>query len=473
MLCMSIDQTALQKVDETFEERVVQGHAPASVYAIFDRTGMIASNGFGFIHGERREPTADSLFRIASCTKSFTATALLQLRDAGRLNLDDRIDSWLDTGEWWLFGEAVEPPTLRMLLSMSGGLPSDDAWADRQEAMTSEEFDRFISNGFTLSARPGTRFQYANLGYALAGRALEHVTGSLFQDYVAQHVLEPLGLSHIGFDQSVSAREDVVTGFARSEDDQCWVPQQVSSPGSFSAIGGLFATPQNLAQWGAWLMGAFDADAGLGAVLSTRSRREMQHAPVIPGEEGVSCSYGLGLRMEDDPKFGRIVFHPGGYPGFSSQMRWSLSAGLGIVACENARYSGVGSPAAAGLEVLIASQPSAGSLPTLWPETLKARTAVERYLAGDDSLLLPMLADNVDLDRPLIARTAEAERLGARLGRVAESPHPLEQCHPLSTAPSDLSWTIRGTSGEVRCQVTLTPHRPPRVQTFTFSACST
>lgn len=470
---MTIDATTLTRIDDAFRSRVAGNVAPASAYAIFDRKGVIASNGFGLVGNEGQPPTKKSLFRIASCTKSFTSAAVLQLRDSGRIALDDRLDSILDIGPLDLFGEQTEPPTLRMLLSMTGGFPNDDAWADRQESMASANFDRLAARGFTLSSLPGTRYQYSNLGYALLGRVIETVTGKSFQDYVTEDLLKPLGFDAIGFDQSVGKLADLVVGFDRSIFG--WAPQPLSGPGAFSSIGGLFASLESLSSWARWLMSAFEQDVEDNPVLSARSRREMQSPAVFPatepGETSVGRSYGLGLVIEHDHRFGAIVSHSGGYPGYSSHMRWSPQAGLGIVAFENATYSGAEIPAREGLEAALATDYKAHpSTPVLWERTVQAREAVEQYLEGSVAHLESLFADNVHLDTPLGQRADKARELVTGMGTISGSIERLDRCDPQSYAPSHLEWTIRGTTGAARCEITLTPHVPPLIQTIRFSS---
>lgn len=468
---MPIDQSVLARIDDYFRDRVTHGLTPSSCYAIFDRSEIVAYNGFGFIDNVTRRPTSRSIFRIASCTKSFTAAALLQLRESGAVSLDDRVTDWLDTGPWTLFDKHVEPPTLRMLLSMSGGLPTDDAWADRQESMSTDEFDRFVGMGFSLSAQPGIGFQYSNLGYALIGRVIEKATGTPYREYVTANLLQPLELAGIGFDKSVGNPDDLAIGFHR--DGNAWQPLPLSSPGAFSPIGGLFATLETLSSWGRWLMAAFDSGVELPTVLSARSRREMQSIVVSPvvdlDAETINHSYGLGLTVEHDQACGVIISHSGGYPGYSSHMRWSPITGIGIVAFENATYSGAVIPARAALALLLSAKPAHHPALALWDRTLHARIAAERFLAGDATLLAPMLADNVGLDQSIECRAAEARKILDEIGPIPAMPPILPQCDPKSTAPSNVSWTIRGSRGAVRGEVTLTPQMPPQVQTLRFS----
>ncbi|SDS78556.1 serine hydrolase domain-containing protein [Microterricola viridarii] len=446
--------------DALFEEHLARGAAPAAAWGLFDADGLR--------HARQSGVAADTAFRIASCTKSFTAAALLGLRDDGLLGLDDPITRavpGLSLAGLPSAGSAV--PTVRMLLTMSSGLPTDDPWADRQEAMTAAEFDAPLAAGVRFEAEPGTRFAYSNLGYALLGRVIEVVSGQSYQSFVAERLLTPLGLASTGFDASVAAPGGVAVGHRRHAG--AWEPLPFTGPGAFSAIGGLFSTVSDLARWAGWLASAFDADAD-DAVLSAASRREMQQLHRL--DQTVTerpTGYGYGLFVEQYSPRSRVVSHSGGYPGFSAHMRWSLEQRLGVVAFSNATYSRVSATATAALDALLAEREAAASapVPELWPETRAAQTAVTELLAtwagGGETPLDPALfSENVALDLPLERRTAALRLALADIGGLTAG-SPTDAC---SDGPAHLAWFLPGASGRLRVEIRLTPEARPRVQTL-------
>src|SRR6516225_2808812 len=138
-------------------------------------------------HGERHlgerqhggpPPDADTVFRIASMTKSFTASAVLALRDDGVLKLDDLAEEYVPELRGW---PPVTPDSARVsirhLLTMTAGFPTDDPWGDRQQGLPLEDFASFLSGGVRFNWAPGTRFEYSNLSYAILGRVITAVTG--------------------------------------------------------------------------------------------------------------------------------------------------------------------------------------------------------------------------------------------------------------------------------------------------------
>lgn len=316
-----------ETVSSLFAARVAEDLVPSTSFAVFGPDGIVYADGFGTIPATGAAPTLDTGYRIASCTKSFTAAALMVARDRGQVELTDTMSDWLAAGP--LTGpdsRPVRPPTLADLASMAAGLPTDDPWADRQEAMSARDFDRLVAAGLRFTASPGDRYEYSNLGYALLGRCLEQATGTNLRRLVTAELLEPLGLDGIGFDTSVTA--EAIAG-GQHKVDGTWVELPPTSPGSFSAIGGLYATARSLSEWGRWLAAATVEDRvdPIGMPdqppLSRASRVTMQTIQTpMPAETGLGGSadpaggYGFGLQVWQHRRHGRIVQHSGGYPGY-------------------------------------------------------------------------------------------------------------------------------------------------------------
>ena len=132
----------MAEVDQIFEPLAARGLAPGIVYGVVIDGEIAHIRGLGTLRdGADLRPDQDSVFRIASMTKSFTAAAVLLLRDRGRLRLDDRIATWVPELAGIRGPSADSPPiTIEHLLTMSAGFATDDAWGDRQQGL---DFDRF------------------------------------------------------------------------------------------------------------------------------------------------------------------------------------------------------------------------------------------------------------------------------------------------------------------------------------------
>jgi len=463
-------------IDAVFHARLSEQRAPSVAWGTFDRDGLRHVGSAGEVDG--RAPGPDTAYRIASCTKSFTATALLALRDAGALHLDQPVTDLVPA-----FADVALPtddspvPTVRHLLTMSAGLPTDDPWGDRQESITDDELDALLRRGLSFDSVPGTTFAYSNLGYALLGRVVARAAGRPYREVVEETILRPLGLDATGFTADVPAAGGVAVGHRRHGDT--WEPLPFSGPGGFSPIGGLFSTVTDLARWARWLSSAFDPEGrgDVDGILSRASRREMQQAHrTVPGRGAHPAAYGFGLFVEQYPDLGPVVSHSGGYPGFSAHMRWHPASGIGGVAVENATYAQVSVPLTQALDGLLADE-GARPVVTPWPATRRARAEVESVVRGGD-VPAGLLSENVELDVPLERRRAEwrteIDRVGGLLPADASAPAEGAavdgDAGEESTAPSHLVWRVPAVRGLLRLEIRLTPELPPRVQTLKVRA---
>ena len=122
--------------------------------------------------------TPDTLFRIASMSKAFTALAILKLRDEGRLRLDALAEDYVPELRNWRYPTSDSPRIrVRDLLSHVAGFVTDDPWGDRQQVLTEAEFTRMLRDGVPFTRAPDTAFEYSNFGYALLGRIITNVSG--------------------------------------------------------------------------------------------------------------------------------------------------------------------------------------------------------------------------------------------------------------------------------------------------------
>src|SRR5207248_1148830 len=139
------------------------------------------------------EATPDTQYRVGSITKTFTATAIMQLRDAGKLDLEDTLDRHVEG--------AAHRPTIRRLLSHASGLQretQDDSWLTLRFVQPDELLETLAQAELVLPS--GARFHYSNLAYALLGIVVERVSGVPYKDYVRERLFEPIGLKRVSFE---------------------------------------------------------------------------------------------------------------------------------------------------------------------------------------------------------------------------------------------------------------------------------
>ena len=475
-------------VDPHFDQLFAGGTVPALVYGVIKDGELIHSRGLGSIDlgGTDSPPNVDTVFRIASMTKSFTAATLLSLRDEGRLGLDDQLAHYVP--ELRPGGAKNHQITLRHLLTMTAGFPTDDPWGDRQQDLHPDDFASLLATPLEPMWRPGDRFEYSNLGYALLGRVIESVTGMRYRDVVKSKVLSPLSLTSTGFDTAEVERSRLATGYVRREDD--WVVEPVAGYGAFAPMGGLLSTVSDLTRWVSTMVDAqrvdaqrLDADDSPVSDSSNdqppkaASLREMQtghrfiEAECRPTLDSAMVPptvrhYGFGLFEEWSPS-GRTISHSGGYPGFGSHMRWHLRSGLGIVALGNRSYAPMGKVAAAALEAAIPSVGESEPINAAQRARLQeAQRVVERLTNDwDESLVAEWFTENVEQDEPWAVRRRHLERLQARHGQLAPDP----RSEPVDVGPAQAVWWLRGErGGRVKVDILLSPHPIPRIQAVTW-----
>jgi CubicO group peptidase (beta-lactamase class C family) len=473
-------EDVLPEIDALVDRFHASVVAPGCAVGVVVDGRLVHAVGRGTLRaGETRMPNPDSRFRIASMTKSFTAATVLRLRDDGLLRLDDEVAAWVpDLAELPPFSADSPPITIRSLLTMSSGLPTDDPWGDRQQSLDPEAFRRFLASGPLLAWPTGTQFEYANLGYAILGLVIAKAAAEPYRAAVERRILAPLGLTATTYDDIGIDPDELAHGHVRRDD--AWIEEEPAGDGAFAPMGGLFSSVRDLATWVAQFTDAVPArdDPAPGAPLSRSTRREMQQvqrmtppeltwktASEAPGP--VVVGYGYGLFVTLDVKRGRIVGHGGGYPGYGSYMCWHPATGIGVVGLANGRYARIWEVCRDALNLLVDRKAAPFRRPSPWAATVEARAAVEGLIdRWDDIVADRLFAMNVDLDEPLEARRAALDKLREVHGSLR--PAPSEPV--VSWSPAHLQWWLVGDRGRVRVEILLSPERPPRVQSLELTS---
>jgi CubicO group peptidase (beta-lactamase class C family) len=487
---------AFARVDELFAQFHARQIAPGVAYGVIADGALAHAAGFGRTQiGGDVTPDADSVFRIASMTKSFTAIAVLLLRDRGLLRLDDPVRAYvpeladlpLPTGDSPVL-------TVRHLLTMSGGLPTDDPWGDRQESLAADDFSALLRRGFRFVDAPGVGFEYSNLGYAILGRIVGNVAEdkpadeawpgqTAYHRFVRVEILEPLGMMSTGYNVDDAPRR--TQGYRKRDEE--WVPVPFARPGAFSSMGGLFSSVRDLSTWVLGMLDAFPPrdDPENEHPLGRSSRREMQQqqraiGPTLGiGFDGPSADvrvggegYGYGLFVDRLAGRGTIVSHSGGYPGYGSNMRWHPASGLGVIALGNATYSPVSRVAQRALEDMLRILEVPARRPvTPWSDVKPSAATVERLVLTpfDDAVADTLFAENIDLD---LARDERQDALAAAVTATGVA-NPQGELDLTSDGPAHAKWSRPGTHGRIDFAIRLSPELEPRVQTMTVTAIPT
>ncbi|HKD94848.1 MAG TPA: serine hydrolase domain-containing protein [Gaiellaceae bacterium] len=270
------------------------------------------------------EATPDTQYRIGSITKTFTAAAIMQLRDAGKLDLEDTLDRHVEG--------AAHTPTIRRMLSHASGLQRethDDSWLTLRFAPPDELLETLERAELVLPS--GARFHYSNLAFALLGIVVERVSGMRYQDYVRERLFESVGLTRVSFEPEPPAAQGYL---AQPYADGVWDTIGVET-GAWASAGQLWGTAGDICRWGAFLA---DPDE---SVLASSSAEEMRTVQVIADHDRWLAGYGLGLGLSRDGE--RILAgHGGSMPGFIATLAFSAKEKVAVAALTNESEADLG-----------------------------------------------------------------------------------------------------------------------------------
>jgi CubicO group peptidase (beta-lactamase class C family) len=458
-------------VDEKFREYAERQRMPGFAYGVVLDGELLYSGGFGYAKLVPPAPaTTRSLFRIASMSKSVTAMAILQLRDAGELRLDDPISMYLPEAAD-LRNLTVDAPeiTIRHLLTHSSGLPEDNPWGDRQLADSDEELMALIEAGVSFSNVAGVEFEYSNLGFALLGQIVQAVSGEAFRDYTRTHIFEPLGMSETVWEYETASPDHLALGYDWV--DEAWVNIPLEHHGAYGAMGGLITSIQDFSAYVALHLSAWpprdDPDTG---PLRRSSLREMHHPWRFAGvmadyryPTGRECpsarAYAYGLRWLEDCEGRVMIGHTGGLPGFGSNWMMLPEYGLAVMSFNNITYGGTSTLNTAILDGIVAAT-------GLEPRELPASAILETR-KGQLAALLPdwedaedsgIFADNFFMDNRLADLVARSQGLYAGAGQIVG----IGEMRAVNQLRG--SFVIEGLERSIEVFFTLTPEPTPLIQ---------
>lgn len=462
---------AVPEIDRLFAEFQVDSHAPGLVYGIVANGRLVHVKAIGvqdLVH--RRPVSADSLFRIASMTKAFTALSILNLREAGRLSLDDPAERFVPEMRGWTYPTRDSARIrVRDLLTHSAGFVDDNPWGDRQTPMPQGEFTRLLAQGVPFSTAPGTRYEYSNFGYALLGRIVANASGMSYRRYVDQTLLAPLGMVASGYDVGGAPADLRAMGY-RWEDGR-WKGVPDMADGAFGPMGGLQTSARDYARWVAFLLSAWPArdDPDTGPVPRAAVRMLAQGSNFVAiaqrhGRSGASgcrqaAAYGMGMRVAQDCELGLTLSHGGGYPGYGSHVLLLPDHGVGLFVFTNRTYTGGAAPVWDAAMLLkqtgaLVARPVAVS--ALLADGYAAAGRI--YAAGDIGVARERLAMNflMDSDADSWARKLAAVR--AEVG-VCRTDAPVKATGNLS---GEFTWTCE--KGRVAGSLLLAPTPTAQIQ---------
>jgi CubicO group peptidase (beta-lactamase class C family) len=320
-----LDANVQSKIDTDVRALLRAGHVDGATIAIVEGGTVVYARGYGLRDLAKRLPAdTETRYEIGSVTKQFTAAAILQLKAAGKIDLDATVVTYLPT-----VPHAAEITVRQLLTHTTGlddyvGIPNFETLAGTPA--TSDDIMARIS-AKPLAFTPGTRFAYSSTNYLILGRIVEVVTDQRWEDYLQHHLFEPAGMTHSATIAQEGRLADMARGYVYAQGHTA-ASKPIAESWAFSA-GDIVSTAGDLAKWGEALSS--------GRILSP-SDYELLTSPARLAD-GSRSGYGFGIkidRFDGQPR----IWHDGNTNGFDASDQFFPSQGTRIIVLTNAADGG-------------------------------------------------------------------------------------------------------------------------------------
>jgi CubicO group peptidase (beta-lactamase class C family) len=407
-------ESVLNLLEVWMEAQVAYEDLPGVSMGIVVDQDLIWSQGFGYADVESGKPaTPETIYSICSISKLFTSISVLQLRDQGKLDLDDSVGEilpWFDIENTFPEGP---PISVRRILTHSSGLPREAGypyWTGPEYAFpTHDQVVERLSDQETLYPS-AEYFQYSNLGLTLAGEIVAEVAGQPYDQYVRQHILGPLGMESTNPeipDNERGAR--LATGYTSKLRDgsRKVVPDYLVR--GIAPAAGFTSTVEDLARFAAWQFRLLRE--GGDEVLAANTLKEMQRVHWIDPDWETTWGLGFSVSRRDDKTF---VGHGGSCPGYRTQLSISPKDKIAVIFMTNGQGTNTGMYTNGAFDAIApaiaAALESPGEGKSLDPALEKFVGRYERPLGGE-SYVLPWKSGLAVLSLPTSNPTGALTRL--------------------------------------------------------------
>ena len=322
-LCQPLSASTQTAIDKAMQASIDSGWTAGGAVAVMRHGKVVFSRGYGMANLETATPaTPDTVFRIGSLTKQFTAAAVLALVDDGKLSLDDKVRKYIPELP------ADDATTIRQLLTHTAGFtdyvggPEFDERVKWLPLTTDQLLAHVLSSKPLHRFEPGTQWAYSSSNYAFAGAIVERVSGQPIGVFVKTRLLDPLGMRRTAFDNERAIVPGRASGYDRIKvETSGYINTRTISMSVPFAAGAMASTVGDLLIW---------SDAlHHGRVLKPDSYRQMttpaklndgsQASLVRPDGTRKVIGYGLGLSVSGDPAAPELA-HDGAIDGFTAMM---------------------------------------------------------------------------------------------------------------------------------------------------------
>jgi len=322
-------------LDEFFKEKMDKLNIPGLVLVLVRDGDIFFSKGYGYADLERKKAVIpdQTLFRVASIAKLFTATAVMQLSEQGLLHLDTDVNKYLS--HFQLDADYPEPITIANLLTHTAGFRGGSIGSitrDESEVMPLKDY--VVLKKQPRALPPGQVINYSNYGYNLAGYLVEEISGMPFAEYVDRNILHPLGMEQSSFDWTANQAPELTKSYIFEKDNYKVIPYEygLSKP---APCGSLISTAADMARF--MIAHLQDGRCGDDQILGAQTVREMHQQHFTNHVKLPGTCYGFYEYYGNDL---RAIFHDGDLSGFCSRFFLMPDHDLGFFVCNNGNSSG-------------------------------------------------------------------------------------------------------------------------------------
>ncbi len=421
-------QKAIPVIEKMYQDFALVNHLPGYAYGIVVDGQLLYKGAAGYANLEEKIPaTTSSMFRIASMSKSFTSLAILHLRDAGKLRLDDPVSMYIPALKGQGLTKDAPPITIRHLMSHSAGFPEDNPWGDRQLADSEKDLNDLIKGQLSFSNVAGIEYEYSNLGFAMLGYIIHKVSGITYDAYIKKNILLPLGMNATTYEYTEIPKEKFAYGY-RYINDQ-WRKETPLKDGIYGAMGGMITSIDMFGKYVAMHEAAWPERNDKETLPVKRSSIREMHQPArfialnpnytFPSGKKLATAgaYTYGLRWMIDAEHKKNIGHSGGLPGFGSNWQFLPDYGIGVILFANVTYAPTTTINTAVIDTLV-------HLASLKPR----QTSVSPILAQRQQVLAKLImnwenipaifAENFFDDYPIDMLKKQSAELFAQVGNI-------------------------------------------------------
>jgi CubicO group peptidase (beta-lactamase class C family) len=346
---------------EDLAQTIINGFGTAGLAIGIVRGEHVYARGFGVKSIETQEPvTADSSFHLASVSKTFVATAVVQLAEQGKLELDAPLLTYLP--DFILDDDRYRQITVRQMLSHTAGMPDTDDYGWDRPDYDDQALERYVRSlaHEKLVTQPGEKFAYSNIGYEVLGLLIARTSGKTFEDYVKEHLLLPLGM-----DSSTFLKMEVAPQHATTP--HIVLPPTVVSPEypynrAHAPSSTLHSSVRELCTWA--LMNLNQGEFGGQRILRGTSFEQLWHPDQQTGPDHPNEFVGLSWFI-DTYRGQRRISHDGADIGFQSSLALLPDHSIAVIVLANTLPAPVNKAADTIVDILLGLEPSVLKPPVL------------------------------------------------------------------------------------------------------------